>query len=491
MRVSRKFQALFYLPILFALGKVFLGFQLELGNDEVYYFTYAQKIGLSYFDHAPLMGWILALFTNFGAHSSALLVRLPAILFCLGNSYIIYYFIQRWYNAQSAVWSMLLYNASVYSGFVSGFFLLPDSIQLTFWLLTLFLFQEGLRQKHFGVGLSIKIGFAIGLCVLSKYHGVALWLGIGLYAIARAKWLFSEKNLLLSLAISGLLSLPILVWNIQNDFISFAFHNNRIGLNPSINWTAFLQFNVGQYLMLNIFIFLLLIYFVTLLVRRKISLKPEEEFLIWLSLPLIILPTVSSLFKSTLPHWSGPAFLGVILLLAIHSKMARARTILGSLALSLVAMVMVIAPFVINNNLLELEPKNDFTLDMSGWEDSAIAAKKVFEKEGIALSDVVVISPKWFPGGHLNFYWHQLHGIPVLVEGEIHDVHHFAWLPKTEIENKQLYLYSSERTEFNPNTLSGFNYDDSKACLPINITRDGKIANRIELIPINKKTTVQ
>jgi hypothetical protein len=491
MRGSRKFQAMFYLPILFALGKILLGLQLELGNDEVYYYTYAQKIGLSYFDHAPLMGWILALFTNFGTHSSALLVRLPAILLCLGNSYIIYYFMKRSYNAYTAGWSMLLYNVSVYSGFVSGFFLLPDSVQLTFWLLTLFLFQEGIKQKHFSVGLSIKIGITIGLCILSKYHGAALWLGIALYAFARAKWLFTQKNLLISLAISAILSLPILVWNIQHDFISFAFHNNRIGLNSSINWTAFLQFNVGQYLMLNPFIFLLLIYFVILLAKRKILLKPEEEFLIWLALPLIVLPTLSSLFKSTLPHWSGPAFLGIILLLSVHAKLAKARNIFGGLALTLMVVAMVLAPFIINNNLLGLESKNDFTLDMSGWEESAITAKKVFENEGIALNDVVVISPKWFPGGHLNFYWQQHQGIPVLVEGKIHDVHHFDWLPKTVTKNKQLYLYSSERIEFNPNTLNDFDYDDSKDCLYINVTREGKIVNRIELIPLNKKATAK
>ena len=43
--------------------KIALSFLLELGNDEVYYFTYAVQPDWNHFDHPPVVGWMIQLST--------------------------------------------------------------------------------------------------------------------------------------------------------------------------------------------------------------------------------------------------------------------------------------------------------------------------------------------------------------------------------------------------------------------------------------------
>lgn len=57
-----------------------LAYSVELGNDEVYYFTYAVQPDWNHFDHPPLVGLFIRLFTLNLYWLDGLSVRLPAIL---------------------------------------------------------------------------------------------------------------------------------------------------------------------------------------------------------------------------------------------------------------------------------------------------------------------------------------------------------------------------------------------------------------------------
>ena len=47
-----------------ALLRGFLAFFLEFGNDEVYYWTYALYPDWSHFDHPPMVGFMMQLFSG-------------------------------------------------------------------------------------------------------------------------------------------------------------------------------------------------------------------------------------------------------------------------------------------------------------------------------------------------------------------------------------------------------------------------------------------
>ncbi len=51
------------LIILSSLLRIWVAASLELGNDEVYYQTYAQHLQWNYFDHPPMVAVLIRLFT--------------------------------------------------------------------------------------------------------------------------------------------------------------------------------------------------------------------------------------------------------------------------------------------------------------------------------------------------------------------------------------------------------------------------------------------
>ena len=61
-------------------AKILLSFFLELGNDEVYYYTYALQPDWNHFDHPPMVGWLIRIFTFNLYWLSDLSMRLGSIV---------------------------------------------------------------------------------------------------------------------------------------------------------------------------------------------------------------------------------------------------------------------------------------------------------------------------------------------------------------------------------------------------------------------------
>lgn len=60
--------------------KLLIACNTTLGNDEVYYWTYAQDLQWNYFDHPPFVAWLIRLTTLNSAIHLEVAVRLGAIL---------------------------------------------------------------------------------------------------------------------------------------------------------------------------------------------------------------------------------------------------------------------------------------------------------------------------------------------------------------------------------------------------------------------------
>ena len=60
----------------------------ELGNDEVYYWTYALFPDWSHFDHPPMVGWLINLFTGNLTFDSTFMLRVPALVLGTLNTWL-------------------------------------------------------------------------------------------------------------------------------------------------------------------------------------------------------------------------------------------------------------------------------------------------------------------------------------------------------------------------------------------------------------------
>ena len=110
-----------------ALLRGFLAFFLEFGNDEVYYWTYALYPDWSHFDHPPMVGWFIQLFSFNLLFTSEFFLRLSSVVFMTLNTYLIYLIGKHVKNEQTGFYAALLYTASVYVFVITGIFILPDT----------------------------------------------------------------------------------------------------------------------------------------------------------------------------------------------------------------------------------------------------------------------------------------------------------------------------------------------------------------------------
>jgi 4-amino-4-deoxy-L-arabinose transferase-like glycosyltransferase len=429
-----------------------LAWWLELGNDEVYYWTYALYPALSHFDHPPMVGLFIQAF-SFNLHwDNELFLRLSSVILGGVNTFIIYKIGREVKNPLTGLYAALLYNASVYCFVIAGIFILPDTPQLFFWLLSLYFLITSLpakpiEKKH---GRRLLLAAAlIGLAMLSKYTSVFLWLGAGLYILIYNRAWLRRVELYLGVVLSLIIFIPVIIWNFQNDFISFTFQSERVGFFSSgLRLDYFFTELFGQIGYNNPVNFVLIVFaLIAIFRKRKFLAAPQTRILLLTSLPLIGLFLFFAFFRRTLPHWTGPAYLSLIIIAAAWLADIAARrkkpmlwiprSIIASVGLLMV--VLILGMTEIKTGLLTPtqydDPRevgsNDVTLDMYGWRQLATKFDSLVQadvRSGYISADAPIISHRWFPAAHLDYYVAHPLGIPLIAIGSLEDIHKYAWI---------------------------------------------------------------
>ena len=108
---------------------------LPLSPQEAYYWVFSLHPALSYFDHPPLTAYTIFLFTHlFGP--SAWSIRLGALLYSFGFSWLLYLIGKRMFDERTGFWAALLINLlPTFS--ITALIMTPDSPLVFFWCLAL------------------------------------------------------------------------------------------------------------------------------------------------------------------------------------------------------------------------------------------------------------------------------------------------------------------------------------------------------------------
>jgi hypothetical protein len=276
-----------------------------------------------------------------------------------------------------------------------------------------------------------------------------LWAGFGLFIlINRTKWLLNWR-LYAGIMVTLVCLFPIVYWNILNDFITYRYHSNRV-THTNIQWDMLLREIVGEFAYQNPVIFVLIMAALLALLRKKIRFSSEKTgWLLCMSVPMILLFWSISLLNPTLPHWSGPGYIPLMIIAAIYlsqSSKPEMPTILKSAA-ALIMLVLSTGIYIINFSPVNFGSNDSANfgeyspvLDLSGWKNLANSFSmqvKTDEQEGRMKNNAPILTNKWFPGGHLEFYIARITGQRLLGIGVLDDLHKFAWLNK---ERKALAL---------------------------------------------------
>ncbi len=374
---------------------------MGLGVDEAHYLLYALNLDLSYFDHPPLVGWVHALFTSifgmnpFGARVSAILLGAVTSFFL----YIFLYSIER--DAKLAFIGVLaLHGVFVFNALF--FMLLPDTllfalIFLLIWSL-LRLVEDPSRKNY------ILLGLLLGLAGLSKYTAILFIPPILLYIIIKKRFdLLASYNALITIFLALLLITPVIVWNINHDWISLSYQSAHVVLSESISIKNFLLSLGSQLLAYNPFLMPLAFYGL----YKAFVAKNDMLLLVGLfGSVLLLFFTYSSLYQRALPHWSGLFYL-IFIPLAVYYLYERSLKWAKYLRYSIGFGIMLSAFIYIEaaTKFIPLPDYSSLQVDMYGFDTIAKRANAQIRdtnKEAIAITHWTLAARTIFSNRHYN-----------------------------------------------------------------------------------------
>jgi len=436
-------QKILLLIVIATLWRCLLAATIHLGNDEVYYLSYARHLQWNYFDHPPMVALLIRL-TTLNLHwVTDFSVRLGPILLAAVNTWLIYRIATLLKNENAGFIAALLFTASFYSSIIAGTFIMPDAPQHFFWIIALYLLVQLFTQPTSPRKINrllLGFGFVTGFCIMSKVHGVFLWLGAGLYILCYRRNLLRNPYLYLSVLITAVCVSPILFWNVENHFITYTFHSSRVVPGNHIDVNGFVRELFGGMFYNNPINYLLYVVVLWQIIKwRNSKATSAEKLLLLLSLPLTVILLGVSLLRDTLPHWSGPGYTALLLITAIRMEgyVSRVYFRLVKYAVGFTGIIAVAGVLVINfypGTLGKKQPdilgKGDVTLDMYGWNTlkTHFGDLVALNAQRNITSTRFIIANKWFPGAHVDNYVAQPLHMNFLALGKLEDIHTYAWL---------------------------------------------------------------
>lgn len=432
------------LIVFVAIAKLLFSNYIELGNDEAYYYTYALLPDINYFDHPPFVAWFICIGTLNLTQISDISMRLAPIIASALSSYYIFKTTTLLRNEKAGWYATLIFNVCIYTNFIAGWFIVPDAAQLPFWCLSLFTMANILmHQKQYSTPHWLQLGLFIGLACLGKVHGLYLWAGFGLFIlIYHTNWLLNVR-LYFGFLVTVITISPILIWNINNNFITYNFHSNRVN-DTSFKLDSLVREILGEWAYQNPLVIATILVALIYFVKQKAF--KHHTILVWLlcmSLPMIFLFWGVSAFNPTLPHWAGPGYIALIILAGlyfeikaqiIYPKLIKAAGILVITVLLLLLAAINFSPINFGNQTKENYGEYCPTLDVSGWQQfakdfNALQQQQILQ--GAIKPNSPILISMWFPAAQLEYYVSRETKNPVIATGNLEDVHQFAWLNKT------------------------------------------------------------
>uniref|UniRef100_A0A832M5W6 4-amino-4-deoxy-L-arabinose transferase n=1 Tax=Oscillatoriales cyanobacterium SpSt-402 TaxID=2282168 RepID=A0A832M5W6_9CYAN len=312
--------------IFFLLLRLVFWFNTFPNPDEAYYWLWGQHPDFSYYDHPPFQAWVQGLFSKiFG--QSFFILRSPNLI-SNGVFFYTYYQITQYLygkNGNDYFWMAiaLLIASPLYFLFLALAW--HDHWLITFSLIAAFQFirfldsytgdSKGDSKRLYGAAI------ALGLALLCKYNAVFVGMGCLVAVGANQQWrgLLRDRRLYLAILITLSFLLPILIWNVTNDFQSFRYYSDR-----SVDNTAF-RLKIGETLGFIAFSLLMLspinVWGMIQTFKAAIKTPGQHSFSAYQSVTFWIFTTstltliVVSLVSTALYYWNILAYLLVFPLL--------------------------------------------------------------------------------------------------------------------------------------------------------------------------------
>jgi len=369
---------------------------LPLGNGEAYYYTWSRFLDWSYYDHPPLVAWMVRITTSLGVSPAT--VRLGPVLAAGIFGLLFHRLAERLVRPRAAFFALVLVTA-LPNFLASSFILNPEAPLAPLWVGFL-LALEGMREKdepHRALVAGVLLGFAF----LAKYTALLLVPSALLYVAASAptrRWL-RRPSFYAGGAVALLIALPVVAWNAARGWPSVRLHlverasvaapavgentiNHLVEISSS-NGSGWIQCAgrvlVGQLMAYSPLLFPLLVLALVQSLRRARR-DDRDLFLATLSWPVLLpLLVAMTALRDAEQHWTMVAFVPAAIGAGRYADAAWSRSrilrfaAVGGVALS--AAIFLLANVHARTTVLlrlipggQYDPRADMVNELVGWD---------------------------------------------------------------------------------------------------------------------------
>ena len=260
-------------------------------KDEAYYWMFSKHLDLGYFDHPPMVAFIIKLSSYL--FSGTLGIRFVTIILSALTIKIIWTLISNKYkdnNYAELIFISIIFSIPIFN--IYGFITTPDAPLLFFSSLFLLTLRNILKKDSFFNILFF--GVSAALLIYSKYHGVIVILLGVLFRLE----LLKKRSTYVAGFIALLCIFPHFYWQYQNDFITFNFHLFQ-RTSGEFNFGNVLHYLSSTFGILNPA--LIILFFISL--KKKSAFRKDNKFLIRVFLGFLIFFFFYSFRSRIEAHW--------------------------------------------------------------------------------------------------------------------------------------------------------------------------------------------
>lgn len=397
--------------------------QLNLVQDEAQYWDWIRRPQLSYYSKGPLIAWVISLWCEvFG--NTELGVRFGSVIGMTGIQTAVYIGISRiWREYKLAVFSLfVVVTMPLFSGL--GIMMTTDNPLILCWTIGFFALSAATRNQLDKAPSNVPfiiLGCTLALGILAKYMMLAFWGLAFVYALilqfrGQLPPRFWKRFLLTSIVGTIVGMLPIVLWNIQNDWVGFK-HVAKLSTGDPKPFTLrigpFFEMLGAQIGVLGPWWFPFIMVGGWQAVKKSITgpigaFDAKYQHILQSALffwPLWLAITCWSLKSHTEANWTAAAFVAAGILGGAAAmcwwenplRTARGKLLLGGSAALITALIFA-------SPILPIPDQYNITNRLKGWESLGHEVERVMTAEGGSLESVFIFSDHYDITSELAFY---------------------------------------------------------------------------------------
>jgi len=301
---------------------------IDLSGDEAQYWDWSRQLDLSYYSKGPLVACIIrASCAIFGQTMPA--VRYPALILGVLTSIVTYLLTRRLFGSERlALGAVLLFH--IVPMFIAGSVLMTIDPPMVFcWALaTYFAAIAIFDHKSWAWWV---VGIAIGTGFLAKYAAFLWFVGaFGFLTLHGPRRKLGPA--LLALLVASVFTIPVLIWNIQHDWVSLRHVATQTGATRgTLSLTRPLEMLAGQFAALGPTLAVLVIAAIIHVIcgindDNDGSSRAKLLLLAWIGLAFFAINLLASFRTKVQVNWPAPAYF-TLLILTAHFIATRLRSI--------------------------------------------------------------------------------------------------------------------------------------------------------------------